>query len=101
MSTEADTIDGFPERDPNCRGCGRPLELKNAWMTDGCPCNSLLGVNSMNETRWRLLMDLQQRQFRESFRLQTALREIEGLTWGGKGETAIHVIASTALTRQE
>lgn len=59
-----DCIGGFPYSDPNCKGCGKPLSLENAWMTDGCPCNSPLGVNSMNETRWRLLMDLQQKQSR-------------------------------------
>lgn len=56
----ADTIGGFPFAHPNCSGCGKPLMLENAWMTDGCPCNSRLGINSMNETRWRLLMELQQ-----------------------------------------
>lgn len=60
----SDIIGGFPKVDPNCAGCGKPLELKNAWMTDGCPCNTALGVNSMNETRWRLLMQLQQLQSR-------------------------------------
>jgi hypothetical protein len=62
VSTEADIIGGFPVAEPNCKGCGKPLLLENAWMTDGCPCNSTLGINSMNETRWRLLMELQQRQ---------------------------------------
>jgi hypothetical protein len=57
----ADIIGGFPYADPNCKGCGKPLTIENAWMTDGCPCNTALGVNSMNETRWRLLMQLQQR----------------------------------------
>lgn len=58
----ADTIGGFPYASDNCQGCGKPLLLEKAWMTDGCPCNSRLGVNSMNETRWRLLMKLQQLQ---------------------------------------
>lgn len=62
---DVDVIGGFPERSDNCKGCGNPLLLGNAWMTDGCPCNSPLGVNSMNETRWRLLMQLQQIQSRE------------------------------------
>lgn len=60
-----DIIGGFPYADPNCKGCGRTLKLENAWMTDGCPCNSPLGINSMNETRWRLLMELQQEQARQ------------------------------------
>jgi hypothetical protein len=29
-----------------CNGCGSPLRPENAWMTDGCPCNSPAGVNS-------------------------------------------------------
>jgi len=45
-----------------CSGCGKVLEKANAWMTDGCPCNSPLGSNNMNETRWRLLIQLQQQQ---------------------------------------
>lgn len=61
---DVDTIGGFPHALPDCGGCGKPLEIDNAWMTDGCPCNSPLGVNSMNETRWRLLMRLQQQQSR-------------------------------------
>lgn len=28
-----------------CKGCGKPLLPGNAWMTDGCPCNSPLGCN--------------------------------------------------------
>ncbi len=59
---ETDIIGGFPITDPYCKGCGKVLTLENAWMTDGCPCNHVLGVNSMNETRWRLLMMLQQSQ---------------------------------------
>ena len=60
--SKVDVIGGFPYADPNCKGCGNPLVLENSWMTDGCPCNSALGTNSMNETRWRLLMQLQQQQ---------------------------------------
>lgn len=58
----SDIIGGFPIINPNCQGCNKPLELDNAWMTDGCPCNSSLGCNNQNETRWRLLMQLQQGQ---------------------------------------
>ncbi len=64
-SRHCDVIGGFPHVEPNCKGCGKPLTVKNAWMTDGCPCNSVLGINSMNETRWRLLMQLQQQQVSE------------------------------------
>lgn len=64
--TDVDTIGGFPIARPYCLGCGEPLLVENAWMTDGCQCNSKLGVNNQNETRWRLLMTLQQRQSREN-----------------------------------
>lgn len=76
---QVDTIGGFITASPNCRGCGAPLLRENAWMTDGCPCNSPLGVNSANETRWRLLMDLQQAQASER---DAALAEVARL----KGE---------------
>jgi hypothetical protein len=69
-SNRADVIGGLPEVDPNCKGCGKQLTLENAWFTDGCPCNTPLGINNMNETRWRLLMNLQQQQSREIERLQ-------------------------------
>ena len=72
----ADIIGGFPAHanSPNCAGCGKQLVIENAWMTDGCPCNTPLGVNSMNETRWRLLMQLQQAQARELESLRKPLR---------------------------
>lgn len=60
-----DTIGGFAIVAPCCAGCGKFLTVENAWMADGCPCNSRLGVNNLNETRWRLLMDLQQQQSRQ------------------------------------
>jgi hypothetical protein len=63
--SQSDIIGGFPIVNANCAGCGKPLLVENAWMTDGCPCNTPLGVNSMNETRWRLLMQLQQQQARK------------------------------------
>lgn len=62
--SKVDVIGGFQAASSECAGCGKPLLMENAWMTDGCPCNSPLGVNSMNETRWRLLMQLQQEQSR-------------------------------------
>lgn len=62
---DTDIIGGFPVAKPNCNGCGKPLLIENAWMTDGCPCNTPLGINSLNETRWRLLMQLQQQQARQ------------------------------------
>lgn len=61
-TVSVDIIGGFDFADPNCKGCGKPLVIENAWMTDGCPCNSVLGVNSMNSTRWRLLLQLQNQQ---------------------------------------
>ncbi len=74
MTIEVDVIGGFPYADPNCKGCGEPLTVENAWVTDGCPCNSPLGINNKNETRWRLLMQLQQR---DSQRAADAEREVE------------------------
>ena len=85
-----DIIGGFAIVNPNCNGCGNPLLLENAWMTDGCPCNSVLGVNSMNETRWRLLMTLQQKQARERDGLLVACRAMLDSTGGSQhwqGET--------------
>ena len=72
MTDRGDVIGGFPDVSPDCKGCGQPLMIANAWMTDGCPCNSPLGVNNMNEIRWRLLMELQQMQSRELERLSRA-----------------------------
>lgn len=45
-----------------CRGCRKELKPENAWMTDGCPCNSPCGVNDAQpdeciETLKRLLED--------------------------------------------
>lgn len=75
-AAEHDIIGGFPYARHCCGGCGKPLLLENAWMTDGCPCNGPLGVNAMNETRWRLLMKLQQRQSRQAEAIKVAVREI-------------------------
>ncbi len=75
---DCDIIGGFPVTDPYCAGCGEPLALENAWMTDGCPCNHALGVNSMNETRWRLLMQLQQRQQHENEAIKLRLLSAAG-----------------------
>lgn len=69
-----DIIGGFPSKSPYCEECGKTLAKHNAWMTDGCPCNGPLGCNSMNETRWRLLMELQQEQARELERLSSPPR---------------------------
>ena len=79
---ETDIIGGFPTAEPNCKGCGRQLTIDNAWMTDGCPCNHALGVNSMNETRWRLLMQLQQKQQHHIAYLENLdkLRQSAGIT---------------------
>lgn len=93
----ADIIGGFPIVDPNCKGCGKPLLREHAWMTDGCPCNATLGVNNQNETRWRLLMELQQKQSRDIEDAKAALTQIEELSWGGKGESGVHMVADAAL----
>lgn len=74
---KCDVIGGFDVVDPNCLGCGKPLTIENAWMTDGCPCNTPLGVNSMNETRWRLLMELQQQQSRELEKIKKSVEKIK------------------------
>lgn len=55
-----------------CNGCGKPLLLENAWMYDGCPCNTPDGVNDSNLYRWRLLWELQQA---DSRRAEKAERE--------------------------
>lgn len=70
-----DIIGGFPFADPNCKGCRKPLTVENAWMTDGCSCNSSLGINNLNETRWRLLMQLQQQESREIEQLKIELAD--------------------------
>lgn len=67
----------FPVDDPNCRGCGKPLTVENAWMVDGCPCNSVLGVNVMNATRWRLLGTLQQNRALELEKANAKIAELE------------------------
>lgn len=38
-----------------CNGCNKPLSPENAWMEDGCPCNSIKGCNDGNQTisQWR------------------------------------------------
>lgn len=48
-----------------CYGCGGELILENAWMADGCPCNSPAGCNATNVGRWRLLERLQQEHQRD------------------------------------
>lgn len=62
MSETTDSICGFPTYKPYCLGCKAPLLLEHAWMSEGCPCNSKAGCNTINGTRWRLLRDLQQQQ---------------------------------------
>jgi hypothetical protein len=85
-------IGGFPNVDPNCKGCGKPMVIENAWMTDGCPCNHPLGINNQNETRWRLLMRLQQLQSieRDAARAEVARlrKEMNGLVSGLRSHLA-------------
>lgn len=86
---KVDTIGGFPLVSDSCQGCGERLLVENAWMTDGCPCNTALGVNSLNETRWRLLMQLQQEQSREVERLRAV---VDGaVAEAAKGELIGHI----------
>lgn len=58
-----------------CCGCGQPLLIENAWMEDGCPCNTPAGVNNLNLYRWRLLHELQQRQSRELAEAKAAFQQ--------------------------
>lgn len=98
-----DIIGGFPYADPNCKGCGKPLAIENAWMTDGCPCNSELGINSMNETRWRMLMQLQQRQSQAAYaKINDDAERAEKLVSEGKFPTvqqAIEAMGSAETKR--
>lgn len=72
---EAKSLAGFYS-DPNCRGCGEPLTIDNAWMVDGCPCSSPAGVNTRSERRWALLMQLQQLQARELEKLKSGVEGV-------------------------
>ncbi len=92
-----DTIGGFPIVNDNCLGCGNRLLIGNAWMVDGCPCNTPLGVNSMNETRWRLLMQLQQMTLNDVNTLERykRIQELELLGWKCRAEAAEAIIAET------
>lgn len=56
-----------------CFGCGATLIMKNAWMEDGCPCNSKTGCNNENLCRWTLLHRLQQRGSAEIAKLKEEL----------------------------
>jgi len=98
-----DTIGDFPFAEPNCMGCGQPLTLENAWMTDGCPCNSGLGVNSMNETRWRLLMQLQQNQQRRIDALMRLTKAQDDLLacYRAGNPTPVYVLKTIAKARAE
>jgi hypothetical protein len=71
---DVDVIGGFEVASPACLGCGALLLQENAWMADGCPCNSAGWNNSLNETRWRLLMQLQQQQARELEDIRSRVR---------------------------
>lgn len=39
-----------------CRGCGKDLLPDNAWMEDGCPCNSPKGINEVPSEAWKSRM---------------------------------------------
>lgn len=53
-----------------CKGCGQPLKAENAWMEDGCPCNSPKGCNQpAGELReWWVLDFLDERNFDHAYR---------------------------------
>ncbi len=59
-----------------CNGCGQPMNVENAWMYDGCPCNSGNGCNDNNPQRWKLLWQLQQQQSREREDLAMLIRRL-------------------------
>ncbi len=59
-----------------CNGCGQPMNIENAWMYDGCPCNSGNGCNDANPQRWKLLWQLQQQQSREREDLAKQVKEL-------------------------
>lgn len=61
--------------DYKCLGCCETLKTENAWMEDGCPCNSHAGCNDNNIGRWRLLHDLQQREHHRIAELTRQLAE--------------------------
>lgn len=102
-----DIIGGFPEKSDNCKGCGKPLSLENASLTDGCPCNSPLGINSMNETRWRLLMA---REHAQALHLAAAVERAEewkraaenqNRQWAAKCEEATELRAAKEQAERE
>lgn len=97
---EIDVIGGFEHAHPHCNGCHNPLTIENAWMTDGCPCNSELGINSMNETRWRLLMQLQQRDSAEVERLKGYLDRLDGVCIDLAAERRLREAAVAALRKR-
>lgn len=76
MSETTDSICGFPAYKPYCLECKAPLLIENAWMSDGCPCNSKPGCNTINGTRWRLLRDLQQQQSDELATLRAQVAQL-------------------------
>lgn len=55
-------------RSMTCNGCGQPLVSENAWMEDGCPCNSPKGCNDGNQlisdfrqdAIWKLQREIEQ-----------------------------------------
>lgn len=64
-----------------CFGCGEKLLIENAWMEDGCPCNTPAGVNNHNLYRWRLLHELQQRQSHELEKAKASGPSDEAVRW--------------------
>lgn len=60
-----------------CNGCGKPFVIENAWMEDGCPCNSAQGINDNNMRRWKLLHDLQQQDSRALEKAKKTITRVE------------------------
>jgi hypothetical protein len=73
-----------------CAGCGQPLVAENAWMEDGCPCNSPAGCNDGNQqiSEWR--REAQQKAAHELARLKSetaqAIADLEAVAEARIGE---------------
>ena len=64
-----------------CQGCNTPLDPVNAWMADGCPCNSPAGVNAGVLEDWRWFITQQNEQIKQAMAtLAAAERDVSGFT---------------------
>ena len=73
----ADALDKLTK----CQGCNTPLDPVNAWMADGCPCNSPAGVNAGVLEDWRWFITQQNEQIKQAMAtLAAAERDVSGFT---------------------